>query len=539
MISDNLWASLERYWLWTYTGAISLFCLSLLHHHYQILITTFPLDYYEGTTALITGLIAAGNNPYTFELQPAAMYVYPPLYNILVAPLTRLFDNTLQLHRVVSAVLIVISCLICANAVYRCGQSLRHSMAAAVLLYAALLFYGTPVANANALGTCLYLLILYLPWRYNFSTPSLAGACVLALLAFYTKQYFILAMALLCLYMFLYVSMRRALILGVCYATLLLGSLLWVNHSSPYYLDNTLFSPMIAAARLQTASIARLQFGEFLRLYWPLLAISLGCGAVLARDQGWRSVLAQFIDVWRFRGNLAPNPRADYPRTHYFWFCLLCAALVMFFTLARNPGNYMTYLFQLLSPLLLIGSFRLLSLQRSDIKALAPLVLICFLQAYALLPKDFSTTRENWQRVDQMVSESSQMLTSQMLVATLLKHGKAVEQDGHTFYFPLAADKPQFFIKNEPDRRVEAIWREYIRSIYRKIEAREYDLIMVTPWDFNGIFVNNPPPFSELDGKAFLKKYYRLDETLPLSMTERHGGGTHQMRIWRPDKTVR
>ena len=511
MISDPFAASLERYWIWIYSIAIGLLGLWLLHHHCQIISATFPLDYYEGTTAMITGLMAAGNNPYTFEFQPQAMYVYPPLYNMLVAPMTCLFDNSLLLHRLVSAVFIVGSCLICASAVYRCGQSLRHSMAAAVLLYAALLFYGTPVAGANALGVCLYLLILYLPWRCDFSSASLAGACVLAVLAFYAKQYFIIAMALLCLYMFLYVSRKRALSLGVCYAGLLLASVWWVDHTSPYFLDNTLFSPMIASRRLQNSAIAMLQFTEFLRLYWPLLLISVICARALAG-----------------------KPASNYPSTHFFWFCLLCAAVVMAFSLARNPGNYMTYLFQLLSPALLIGSFGLLARQQFDIKALAPLVLICFYQAYALLPKDFSTTEENWQRVDRLISENEQMLTSQMLVATLLKHGKAVEQDGHTFYFPLAADKAPIFIKDDVEQRVDTIWRNYINSIYRKIEARQYDLIMVTSWDFRGIFVNNPPPFSDLDGKTFLKQYYAVDETLPLSMTERHGGGIWPLRIWRP-----
>ncbi len=511
MISDKLYASLERYWIWIYAIATGLLGLWLLHHHYQIISATFPLDYYEGTAVMITGLMADGNNPYTFEFQPQAMYVYSPLYNMLVAPMTWIFDNTLQLHRLVSAVFILTSCLICASAVYRCGQSWRHSMAAAVLLYAALLFYGTPVASTNALGVCLYLLILYLPWRHDFSTASLAWACVLAVLAFYAKQYFILAMALLCLYMFLYESRKRALMLGVCYASLLLTSVWWVDYTSPYYLDNTFFSPMIAADRLQNSAIAILQYTEFLRLYWPLLIISVLCGRALAG-----------------------KPASSYPSTRFFWFCLLCAALVLAFSLARNPGNYMTYLFQLLTPALLIGCFGLLSRQQSDIKALAPLVLICFYQAYALLPKDFSTTEENWQRVDQLISENDQMLTSQMLVATLLKHGKAVEQDGHTFYFPLAADKSPIFIKEDPTLRVDAIWHNYISSIYRKIEAQQYDLIMVTSWDFRGIFVNNPPPFSDLDGKTFLKQYYAVDETLPLSMTERHGGGTWPVRIWRP-----
>jgi 4-amino-4-deoxy-L-arabinose transferase-like glycosyltransferase len=511
MISAKRTHKLEQYWIWIYAITTGLLGLWLLHHHYQIISATFPLDYYEGTTVMITGLMAAGNNPYTFEFQPQAMYVYPPLYNMLVAPMTWWLDNSLQLHRLVSAVFILASCLICASAVHRCGQSLRHSMAAAVLLYAALLFYGTPVASTNALGVCLYLLILYLPWRYDFSTVSLAWACVLAVLVFYTKQYFIVAMALLCLYMFLYVSRKRALTLGICYACLLLASLWWVDYTSPYYLDNTFFSPMIAADRLQNSTIAIMQFKEFLRLYWPLLLISGLCARTLVG-----------------------KPTFHHAYTRFFWFCLLCAGVVMAFSLARNPGNYMTYLFQLLTPSLLIGTFGLLSRQQFDIKALAPLVLICFYQAYALLPKDFSTTEENWQRVDQLISENEQMLTSQMLVATLLKHGKAVEQDGHTFYFPLAADKAAIFIKHDPEQRVDTIWRNYISSIYRKIEAQQYDLIMVTSWDFRGIFVNNPPPFSDLDGKTFLKKYYAVDETLSLSMTERHGGGTWPVRIWRP-----
>ena len=162
------------------------------------------------------------------------------------------------------------------------------------------------------------------------------------------------------------------------------------------------------------------------------------------------------------------------------------------------------------------------------------MVLVCFYQVYALLPDDFSTTGENWQRVDQLISENEEILASQMLVASLLKHQRRVEQDGHTFYFPLAVNKPAYFVKERRQDRVAAVWEGYVTSLYRKIEGGRYDLIMVTPWDSNGIFNNNPPPFSDKDGMSFLKHYYYLDETLPLSMTERHGGGTFTLRIWRP-----
>lgn len=526
-------AILERLWAWFYPGASLLLLFFLLWHHLQIISARIPLDYYEGTALLITGLFAEGNNPFTREFQPAAMYVYPPLYNLLVAPLTWFFDNSLQLHRQVSALLIALTCLVCGSAVYFAGRSWRHSMAAAVTLYAALLFYATPVASTNALGVCLYLLILYLPLRLGFSNASLGLVCVLAVLVFFAKQYFILSMAMLCLYLFLYVSMRRALLLGCAYALLLLGSLALVHLSSPYYLDNTLFAPAVAMTRLQMPEVARLQFVAFFNLYWPLLLIITGWAVLQIREAGWRLAFARIADF--FRPGAASIPRENAHRaTHFFGFCLLWSSLVVFFYLGRNPGNYLTYLFQLMSPCLLIVCFTLLSQASSRLRLLAPLVLVCFYQVYALLPQDFSTTEENWARVDSLISEHEDILASQMLVANLLKHGREVAQDGHTFYFPLAQNKPEIFVKTRPEDRVAMVWEDYLTELYRRIEAGGYQLIMVTPWDGNGIFKNNSPPFSELDGMAFLKQYYYLDETLALSMTQRHGGGTYALRIWRP-----
>lgn len=518
---------LDRLWAWLYPCAAVVLLALLLRHHFLIVSALVPLDYYEGSNLLITAIIAAGDNPFTRDFQPAAMSVYPPLYNVLVAPLTWVFDNTLQLHRLVSALFIVISCWICGRIVLLAGASWRHALAAAATLYAALLFYVTPVASANALGVCLYLSIIYLPWKHRYSNASLALACVLAVLVFYVKQYFILAMAMLCLYLFVYQSMRRALLLGCAFALLLAGSLLLVYLTSPYYLDNTLFSPAAAFSLLRMASIAHLQFSAFAGLYWPLLLILLLWMTWRIYLQGWQQALRDLLAAWRPRSGAQAGDR------RIFWFCLAWSSLVVFFYLGRNPGNYLSYLFQLISPFLIISFFSLLALEKK-LAILAPLVVVCFYQVYALLPDDFSTTGENWRRVDQLVADNEDILASQMLVATLLKHGRAVEQDGHTFYFPLAVNKPKFLLKANPEDRVEAVWEEYITGIYRKIEAAEYDLIMVTPWDGNGIFNHNPPPFSDLGGMAFLRKYYYLDETLALSMTERHGGRTHSLRIWRP-----
>ena len=73
--------------------ALALFGALLLRHHWTIVTMPIPLDLYEGTMPLITGIIASGANPYTAAYQPQAADVYPPLYNILVAPLTHVFAN--------------------------------------------------------------------------------------------------------------------------------------------------------------------------------------------------------------------------------------------------------------------------------------------------------------------------------------------------------------------------------------------------------------------------------------------------------------
>ena len=86
---------LQRILGYCYPALTLVLLLLLAHHHWQIISAAVPLDYYEGTQTLITGLFAAGNNPYTAAFQPMNAHVYPPLYNILVAPFTAIFDNSL------------------------------------------------------------------------------------------------------------------------------------------------------------------------------------------------------------------------------------------------------------------------------------------------------------------------------------------------------------------------------------------------------------------------------------------------------------
>jgi hypothetical protein len=256
-------------------------------------------------------------------------------------------------------------------------------------------------------------------------------------------------------------------------------------------------------------------------------------GAYGLFNAGVGASLRRAFAHWQPCGSGWKGPLLNSP-ANFFGFCLLWASLVIIFWLGKNPGNYMTYLFQLMSPFLLIVGFTVLATLPLKLKVAAPLVLLSFYQSYAILHKDFSVDMEPWGRVERMIAGSEEILASQMLVKLLLQYDKKVYQDGHTFYAPLAVNKPDWMLKSRMEDRVASVWNGYITELYRKIERQEFDLILVSPWEMRGIFLRNPPPFEKITGKKFLSRYYAVDEKIKLSMTDRHGGGTYELFVWRP-----
>lgn len=520
----------DKRWQHLYLAIILVLLGALLWQHWQIITAAVPLDLYEGTMLLITGIIAEGGNPYTRAFQPQAADVYPPLYNIITAWLVPYFGNDFQLHRSVSALFIVAACITCGLLTWRHSGAWRHALGAAVLWYAALLFYATPVSSTNALGVLLFLAGLAVPWWRRFSIGSLFFALVAGLLSFYAKQYFILCMAILCLYLFLYISMARALVLGACFAITLLASLALVHTTSPYYLDNTLFAPAAAIQGLQQWQILFMQLGLFLKTYLGLL-LALAAALFMGYRDRRRPVEGARVSVLAHQGWRGPLFRQE---VDFFWFCLFWATAAIVVWLGRNPGNYMTYLFQLMSPFLLIGSLSTIASTQLRPWIFVPLAALTGYQVWAILHKDFAVDMDNWHKIESLIDASDEVLATQMLVAAQLERGKPVFQDGHTFYFPQAINKPDWLRKTNPEARVEAVWQDYLTRLYGKIQRREFDYVMVSPWEMRGIFRYNSPPFEEIGGREFLQRYYCKVDVVPLSMTGRHGAGTWKVQVWQP-----
>jgi len=509
---------------------------ALLYHHCQLILLAVPLDYNEAGMLSITSLIATGENPFSLANQPMHTFVYPVLYNIVVAPLTWVFGATLPVHRAVAGLFILLSCGILYRVLRRHNASLLESFAAATLWYAGLLYYSTPIASPNSLGLFLFFSSIALPWLYGFSRCSLGVAMIIGILAFYGKQYHVACLGFIALYLFVCVSMKRALVFGAVSLLLFLVVLSLVTYTSPYFLDNTVFAVGYITGSVSSFETAFKQLFAFTKIYAPLLGVLIlhtvlrvtnhtptvnydSGNTSLRKKTGYFNIVelnAPFLNV----------------RINYFWLCLVCSLLVIIFSIGKNPGNYLTYLFQILSPFVLIVCFRSIA-ESEKLKPLYYLLVIaCFWSSYSLLSHDFSTNTREWERIHRIMSSADKIYASTLVLPEISRTGKETFQNGHTRYFQYAEEKPRFFSHENAAEDTTQLWTDYSQHILGMIEARKFDLILLDQW----MPLPEPSPRSNLkvDSKAVLREHYYHSEDITLNLAKRPGGGSYRIAVWKP-----
>ena len=503
--------------------AMGLYQLSL---HWQMIIAPVPLDYYESTMVVITDLIARGDNPYDAALQPMKTDVYPPLANILTAPLSLVWGNTLVLHRAVSAVFLLVNTAFIYHVTGRLGGNRIDSACAAVLSYAATLYFGTPVASGNAVGLLLFYLCIYLPVIGRFSSTSLAWSLVCGLLAFYAKQYFVLGLGFVALYLILSVSMTRGAVFALACAIAVCGSLAGVHAGSPFFIDNTLFAPAFFFSTISTGSHLLNQLQQFGWIYLPAL-LALAWLALLARRRGAGS-----------NGAYRRLRSADRPlltvRLNYACYCFFCATMVIVLLLGHNPGNWLTYLMQLMAPVLLIACFSLLRVYRAARGAATLITAWVAMQSLVLLEHDFEVDMKPWAEAQALIDAGDKLLVSPLLTDRLLAANREVFHSGHTPYFRYGLLKPAALHRAAAEDSIKGIWDAYLRDFYGRLERQQFDYLVLGVWDMRGVFEGNPHPDTGEDGRAILRRHYDRTGTLDLSMVVRPGGGKYPLQVWQP-----
>lgn len=516
-----------------YLVCIASFAIGVGYHHVKLVSHDLPLDFAESSMLTVTSTIAAGINPYDLESQPSNISLYPVLYNMISAPLSLFLGNTFELHRLVSGTFILASCSLCFYLCRKSSVSRSNSFIAAVLLYAALLYYSTPIASPNSLGLFLFLAALSIPWAHKFSRGSLCISIVLGILAFYSKQYFVACLGYLALYLFIAESKRRAIYFSSTAMVAFTLVLALVYTTSPYFLDDTFFAVRSSTSLIASNDKLWKQIAEFSQIYLPILALIPLAIAYKFKSGTFRVTRTGAAKSDSKIVNLTDLDKPLFAKkANYIWFCFACSVAIIVLVLGKHRGNHLTYLFQLISPFLLVGTFALIADIPRFLWLIRILLVAALFNSYAILPTDFSIDMQNWNKIRKEISEADEIYASSLVLRELVDKGSTIYYNGHTQYFVFGRDKPPIFVKRNPEHSVPHIWKRYVSLIQSKIRNQEFDLIVIDNW--MKMPISTEP--TAIDTNELLKNHYVETDYIKLPLMKRPGGGMYAARIWRPAK---
>ncbi len=430
----------------------------LLSYHWHVITYPFPLEFREGAIIVPTDVLLRGGGIYDLKSQPQATYLYGFVYHYLLYPFAKIFGPTLLVHRIFSAVFIVLNGGLLFIVLARQKVPLIFNAAAILFFYAGLLFPNTttPLSGPHSLGLFFFLASIFGPALKKYSWRSLVVSVILGLLAFYTKAYFIVGVPLLAAYLFLFVSQKKGLRLGVLFTLGLTVSIIIVNALFDLYFSNTLFANMnIAGHDVEYAKNQLKNFYTYHQyLFWMIGGIFLV--EVVKKREKYETILSLSL----------------------FYFLLM--TLLIYINLGQHPGSWMAYLFHLMQPFFLVFAFSLIP-RLGNLNWLAvPLILW---NLHALMPyfeRDWKDGLKEWDTVKMIVLKSKDILNSPAIASLLVEQHKNVYDSGFTHTFRAGADRGSIFkyFLSRDDRIVKKNL-EYQIGIFKAIQERKFDLIIL------------------------------------------------------------
>ncbi len=496
----------------------AVFALKLLFYHGWLICFPWPNLSREAAIMLTTDLLVKGGNPYLLASQPMYTNVYGLLYNLCVYPLARFLGPTLLLHTAVTGAFLLGCCGLFYVVLRRAEVARLEAWVGVLVLYASLLMRTTPLPGPDTLGTFLLLLTVFLPWLRKYSWPSLLLSALCGLAAFYTKPYFVLGVLCLGSYLFCFVSWKKGLGYAGLAGLLFAVSFPLVSHSCETYFYNVF---------LMHRNTATYDVGYMLRQLWVCivfyreLLLLLSCAGGLALGRWWLARGRSMTLAPRFGAAWLSLKTMSLP-VYGLGFMLL----LFCFKMGGHTGNWLAYPFQLVSPFLLLVSFRALRDDRRRYVLQAVLLaasLVFISRNFVRQPAATFATHEKWEKIQSLVGSHTNILGAPPVAPLLMAQGKTVYDSGHTEAFVFCGRKKAplpFLFPLVP--QIEARNRQYLDRIAADIQAKRFDLLLLNP-------ILSPwvlPPQAVIDAA------YNHTETLRLFMP--HSELMWTLEVWEP-----
>jgi hypothetical protein len=441
------------------------------------LFSRFPLEYREGAPLVLTQLLLDGRNPFSLENQPLGMNNYGIVYNLAALPLAAVFGNTLLIHRVITLAFILLCFVLVFWTAFISSNNVGAAIACGELVVIALAARAGLGAFPSSMGAFFFLTAVLLPFNRSFDRRGLVLSALLCLLAFYTKPYFVLAFGIVASYVFLFVSKNRALFYGLLFVIAFCLSFLLVKFIFPLYFFDTVVSNLAQASRAQPVFLYD-QLNELVVEFYPGMISGLIIAWVGMRGWPFKNPLARF----NFRSLDRPvvSKRLD-----YFAYCFFCSTLAFIFILGTQPGNFMSYAYQLMLPPFFLWLFQELKPQSRLGLILLPVLLFnlasfCLTGLNPSLLTQSDKSRKAWARLYQLAGNSSHILNSPILVPEMMRLGTWPVDSGHTEYYFRLGGRPENALLGPGYDIIESDGQRYLDSIRAAVVNQQFDRIIVT-----------------------------------------------------------
>lgn len=482
----------------------------------------YPIEYREGVSQVLTQLLLNGENPFLAANQPLAMNNYGIFYSFVVFPFVILFGNILAVYRFVNFIILFFIFLIVSQTAYKNGGDRYISLACGLMIAIVVPSWGGFGAYPSVLGTLLFVGAALFPFRFSFSFKSLWMSAFLAVLAFYTKPYFVLSFGVVLSYIFLFVSKRKGLLYGLIFGLLFISFYFPIRLVFDFYFIDTFWGNVANASRSYTHMSKQLI--ELVKEFAPIIGLA---GWIVANNfrKYQRSVSSRTTLIQLDFQNL--DQPLFYRSLNYFAFWGLCSLFAFVFVLGVHDGAYMTYAYHLVLTPFLLWFAQSIDLKIYKDKVVLPLILLnVMILAFTFLNINFLSQRDSseWAELYHYVADSDTILNSPVIVSAMIERNMMPVDSGQTgYYYAIRDPYPQSKFLGPDFSVFQTRGEEYKESISKQIKDKRYDRLLLTKGQYlDDAFI------SDIE-----ENYILIDEiTVPMPQVNQNW----TIEIWEPGK---
>jgi hypothetical protein len=444
------------------------------------LLFPFPLGYRDGAPILEAMVLHQGGNPYLLANFPEKMYVYGPIYPIMIMPWINLIHPVMLIPRLICVFSLILSVILFYALLRSQKVSILGAFAGSMIMGNALCL----VIKINSAGPDLpafFFMIfgMYILQKTGLAFRGLLLSAILAVVCFYIKEYFIIPFLLFSVYLVLFQPKPKGLVYVGSMAFLLLISAFILRWTCPLYFRYTILHHL----NMFSNDFGHLvmQLTAFVTWYAILLILVLG-SVVLKSLRRIRSGNRRFgIDFRSWEKPIIEGVEID---IYVAGFILMM--IIMIFSIGRNAGNTHTYFQELPLPLLIIAGFSFIAqeIRKSIIKnalyiaCLVSLVPLCV--GYQI---NFEKYAEAFQLLEKRADQCQVIYGSPMMDIYLINRNQdPIYNSGHTDFATtvLYAKNPWIQkILGGNDGQIENKWITWSEMLGAKVKNQEFDCIIV------------------------------------------------------------